>query len=144
MSRTVILSLLLLGFTSVKGFTAPVKLQNVHTTTQTEISLSKSNDNNNAVLINPIQQLKQLSVTVFVACTMLVSSSTVVWADGQTDKFKFPPIDKSDTNRCILKGSNMGQANAARDKLYDLRQCQLSGVKAIGYDLSGVSKLSNY
>jgi Pentapeptide repeats (8 copies) len=32
----------------------------------------------------------------------------------------------------------MGQANAARDKLYDLRQCQLSGAKANGYDLSGV------
>jgi uncharacterized protein YjbI with pentapeptide repeats len=32
----------------------------------------------------------------------------------------------------------MGQANAARDKLYDLRECNLSGIKAEGYDLSGV------
>jgi uncharacterized protein YjbI with pentapeptide repeats len=32
----------------------------------------------------------------------------------------------------------MGQANAARDKLYDLRQCQLSGATAAGLDLSGV------
>ena len=32
----------------------------------------------------------------------------------------------------------MGQANAARDKLYDLRMCQLSGAKAVGFDLSGV------
>ena len=32
----------------------------------------------------------------------------------------------------------MGQANAARDKLYDLRQCKLSGADASGLDLSGV------
>lgn len=32
----------------------------------------------------------------------------------------------------------MGQANAARDKLYDLRQCNLSGKNAEGFDLSGV------
>jgi len=32
----------------------------------------------------------------------------------------------------------MGQANAARDKLYDLRQCDLSSQDASGFDLSGV------
>ena len=65
-------------------------------------------------------------------------------ADGQTKDFKFPPIDKSDVNRCVLKGgSSMGQANAARDKLYDLRQCNLSGANAAGYDLSGVSKFKH-
>jgi uncharacterized protein YjbI with pentapeptide repeats len=32
----------------------------------------------------------------------------------------------------------MGQANAARDKLYDLRSCQLRGSKAGQLDLSGV------
>ena len=32
----------------------------------------------------------------------------------------------------------MGQANAARDKLYDLRECNLAGSKAEGFDLSGV------
>ncbi|KAL3768557.1 hypothetical protein ACHAW5_004968 [Stephanodiscus triporus] len=31
-----------------------------------------------------------------------------------------------------------GQANAARDKLYDLRECQLSGVRGNEFDLSGV------
>jgi hypothetical protein len=71
---------------------------------------------------------------------VVTTSSTVVYADGQTESFKFPPIDFSDKDRCILRSSSMGQANAARDKLYDLRQCQLSGVKADGYDLSGVSK----
>jgi uncharacterized protein YjbI with pentapeptide repeats len=57
---------------------------------------------------------------------------------GSTKEFKFPPIDFSDKNRCVLQGSNMGQSNAARDKLYDLRQCQLSGSDASGLDLSGV------
>lgn len=59
-------------------------------------------------------------------------------ADGQTEKFKLPPIDFSDKSRCTLSSSTIGQANAARDKLYDLRQCSLSGENAVGYDLSGV------
>eukprot|EP00560_Eucampia_antarctica_P009241 CAMPEP_0197825686 /NCGR_PEP_ID=MMETSP1437-20131217/2726_1 /TAXON_ID=49252 ORGANISM="Eucampia antarctica, Strain CCMP1452" /NCGR_SAMPLE_ID=MMETSP1437 /ASSEMBLY_ACC=CAM_ASM_001096 /LENGTH=242 /DNA_ID=CAMNT_0043425797 /DNA_START=66 /DNA_END=794 /DNA_ORIENTATION=+ len=60
------------------------------------------------------------------------------FADGQTKDFKFPPIDKTDKNRCAFASSKMGQANAARDKLYDLRQCNLSGKDASGFDLSGV------
>lgn len=59
-------------------------------------------------------------------------------ADGQTKEFKLPPIDYSDKSRCVLNSSKMGQANAARDKLYDLRACSLSGVKGNEYDLSGV------
>lgn len=59
-------------------------------------------------------------------------------ADGQTEKFKLPPVDLKDKNRCILNSSTIGQANAARDKLYDLRQCNLSGQNAVGFDLSGV------
>ena len=53
-------------------------------------------------------------------------------------EFSFPPIDRTDTSRCRLNSSKMGQANAARDKLYDLRECALSGVKGDEYDLSGV------
>ena len=59
-------------------------------------------------------------------------------ADGQTEKFKLPPVDLKDKNRCKLSSSTIGQANAARDKLYDLRQCNLSGENAAGFDLSGV------
>jgi len=59
-------------------------------------------------------------------------------ADGQTKSFKLPPIDSSDKSRCTLSSSKMGQANAARDKLYDLRECELSGKDASGFDLSGV------
>lgn len=38
----------------------------------------------------------------------------------------------------MLKSSNIGQANAARDKLYDLRECKIPGKDASGFDLSGV------
>lgn len=31
----------------------------------------------------------------------------------------------------------MGQANAARDSLYDLRECKMSGTSAAGFDISG-------
>ena len=68
----------------------------------------------------------------------LVTSPLPALADGQTEKFKLPPIDKADKNRCSLNSSSIGQANAARDKLYDLRECSLSGASAPGFDLSGV------
>lgn len=67
-------------------------------------------------------------------------AASPAWADGQTKDFKFPPVDNSDENRCVLKSSSMGQANAARDALFDLRQCKLSNVNAVGYDLSGAGK----
>ena len=57
---------------------------------------------------------------------------------GQTKDFKLPPIDFNDKSRCQFSSSKMGQANAARDKLYDLRQCNLQGEDASGFDLSGV------
>ena len=59
-------------------------------------------------------------------------------ADGQTKEFKLPPIDRSARNRCVLNSSKMGQANAARDALYDLRECDIRGVKGNEFDLSGV------
>ena len=79
--------------------------------------------------------------TAGLAAMLLTAIPNVAHADGQTKEFKFPPIDFSDTQRCILKSSSMGQANAARDALFDLRQCQLAGVKASGYDLSGAGTL---
>eukprot|EP00612_Vaucheria_litorea_P000103 CAMPEP_0171454932 /NCGR_PEP_ID=MMETSP0945-20130129/2024_1 /TAXON_ID=109269 /ORGANISM="Vaucheria litorea, Strain CCMP2940" /LENGTH=204 /DNA_ID=CAMNT_0011980061 /DNA_START=114 /DNA_END=728 /DNA_ORIENTATION=- len=68
----------------------------------------------------------------------LLGCSEVLNADGGTGKFALPPIDKSDKNRCSFKSSSMGQANAARDKLYDLRQCDMREQSAQGNDLSGV------
>jgi uncharacterized protein YjbI with pentapeptide repeats len=82
----------------------------------------------------------EVSKVIFtgVLSAALLFTPNAALADGQTEKFKFPPIDFTDTNRCTLSSSKMGQANASRDKLYDLRQCDLSGKDASGFDLSGV------
>ena len=58
-------------------------------------------------------------------------------ADGDTKEFKFPPIDRANKDRCKWTSSAMGQANAARDSLYDLRECTMSGTNAAGFDVSG-------
>lgn len=90
--------------------------------------------------LSPIRQKAVAVIATFGIVLNIMASPAL--ADGSTKDFKFPPIDFSDKTRCVLKGgSSMGQANAARDKLYDLRQCKLSGANAAGYDLSGVSKL---
>lgn len=57
---------------------------------------------------------------------------------AQAIDYRLPPIDRSDPARCTLKSSTIGQSNAQRDKLFDLRECQLRDAKAPGYDLSGV------
>jgi len=59
-------------------------------------------------------------------------------ADGSTTRFVLPPVDTTDKSGCQFKSSAMGQANAARDKLYDLRLCDMGGKDAGGFDLSGV------
>jgi len=55
--------------------------------------------------------------------------------------FQLPPIDKTDKTRCEFKNSAMGQSNAAKDKLYDLRECDMSGQDAKGYDIAGAIML---
>lgn len=52
--------------------------------------------------------------------------------------YKLPPIDKSNKDRCKLLSSSIGQANAARDSLYDLRECDIRGQNAEGKDQSGM------
>jgi hypothetical protein len=87
------------------------------------------------------QVISQAAVTA--AAALVVLSATVMfaspaYADGATKTFKLPPIDYNDQNRCVLKSSSMGQANAARDKLVDLRECKIPDANARGFDLSGV------
>lgn len=105
--------------------------------------LDDDNSNNNHHHIRDLRQTAARAVATasLTAAALLLSPGTAAHADGQTKEFKFPPIDFSDKQRCVLKSSSMGQANAARDSLFDLRQCQLSGVKASGYDLSGAGTL---
>jgi len=56
---------------------------------------------------------------------------------GEDINYRFPPIDRTKKDRCKLLSSAIGQANAARDSLYDLRECKLAGSNAATYDLSG-------
>ena len=78
------------------------------------------------------------AMATMVSLSLFSAGPLPAFADGQTTKFKLPPIDFTDKSRCTLTSSSIGQANAARDKLYDLRQCNLSGQEAVGFDLSGV------
>jgi len=82
--------------------------------------------------------LANVALASIFSLSLLSAGPLPAFADGQTEKFKLPPVDLADKNRCTLSSSTIGQANAARDKLYDLRQCNLSGQSAVGFDLSGV------
>uniref|UniRef100_A0A7S4QBF2 Pentapeptide repeat-containing protein n=1 Tax=Ditylum brightwellii TaxID=49249 RepID=A0A7S4QBF2_9STRA len=99
--------------------------------TSTSLSAKSSRSNDMTEAFGKAAMAAALSFSI-------IANPSPAFADGQTDKFKLPPIDKSDKTRCTIISSNMGQANAARDKLYDLRECNLSGSDASGYDLSGV------
>jgi hypothetical protein len=68
-------------------------------------------------------KIQDLFTTVILSTLLLYPATSFAIAQ----KFKLPPIDFKDTNRCLLVSSSIGQANAARDKLYDLRQCDLKG-----------------
>lgn len=84
-----------------------------------------------------IQGLGRFAAAAALSLVLLANPAPSL-ADGQTKDFKLPPIDYADKSRCVLESSNIGQANAARDKLYDLRECKLPGKDASGFDLSGV------
>eukprot|EP00903_Cladosiphon_okamuranus_P020124 g18479.t1 len=75
--------------------------------------------------------------TFLAGAAIAFSGGEAALADGSTAKFSLPPISQA-KDRCAFKSSAMGQANAARDKLYDLRECDMSGKSAAGFDLSGV------
>uniref|UniRef100_A0A7S2WDI2 Uncharacterized protein n=1 Tax=Rhizochromulina marina TaxID=1034831 RepID=A0A7S2WDI2_9STRA len=52
--------------------------------------------------------------------------------------YKLPPVDSAKKDRCMFTTSAIGQANAARDSLLDLRFCDMNGKSAEGFDLSGL------
>ena len=64
-----------------------------------------------------------------------IALSTVPSAHAMSQQFKLPPIDYKDKNRCKLISSSIGQANAGRDKLYDVRECDLKGQSGAGKDM---------
>ena len=51
--------------------------------------------------------------------------------------YRFPPVDLTNLkSRCVFSSSAMGQANAARDSLYEFLQRPMSGKNA-AVDISG-------
>eukprot|EP01083_Nonionella_stella_P171200 584311_1 len=126
-ARRIIIGLFLAASTSCVAAFAP---QSPSRSVATQLSASR-NENPSAVT----QLANAASLSILAAALLL--NPLPSHADGQTKEFKLPPIDYSDKSRCILNSSKMGQANAARDKLYDLRECKLNGVKGDEYDLSG-------
>ncbi|PXF48388.1 Thylakoid lumenal 17.4 kDa protein, chloroplastic [Gracilariopsis chorda] len=79
----------------------------------------------------PIAALKALSVAA------LSLSLTLTPPPAQAALTKLPPIDRANPTRCQPTSSAIGQANAARDTLLDLRECNLSSRNLSSYDLSG-------
>jgi len=53
-------------------------------------------------------------------------------------KYKLPPVNQKNKDRCMFVSSSMGQANGARDSQPDFRMCDMSGKSAEGFDLSGL------
>lgn len=124
--RSLAFSLSLL--TAVSGFVGP----QISSSTTSRTQLAAASDDSNTGDI-----IKGLAFSALFGLAMVVNPLPSL-ADGQTGKFKLPPIDATDKNRCKIVSSAMGQSNGARDKLFDLRQCSLPGSKAAGFDLSGV------
>lgn len=87
--------------------------------------------------IKIFDKFRKLDVASPIATAMIFLAS-VTNANAIEQQYKLPPIDYKDPNRCILTSSSIGQANAARDKLYDLRQCDLRKQSGAGKDLSGM------
>lgn len=81
-------------------------------------------------------QTAAVAITAMVsAATLTLSPVTPTHAAGNV--LRLGPIDRSDVNRCKPSSSAIGQANAVRDKLLDLRECDLRNANFSQFDLSG-------
>lgn len=87
----------------------------------------------------PSQPRRARAVIATMAAILVSTSVGFVHCTTSADaaQQKLPPIDRSDSTRCTPKSSSIGQANAARDTLLDLRECDLRNRDLQGYDLSG-------
>ena len=70
----------------------------------------------------------------------LIAAPLLILPAISNAEFRLPPIDQRipKDERCVLSSSTIGQANAARDKLFDLRECNLQGQEGAGKDMSGM------
>ena len=83
--------------------------------------------------ISAVTKAKSLAAGLLVA----IGTSGVLPVQAQ-EQYRLPPIDRNDKDRCIMVSSAIGQANAARQKLFDLRECDLRGQDGKLKDMSGV------
>lgn len=88
--------------------------------------------------LQPKLEVGKSCVSTLGGCLLLAFMATSLEPSLAQEQFRLPPIDKSDPRRCQLVSSSIGQANAGRDKLFDLRECVLTGQTAEGKDLSGM------
>ena len=125
--------------TTTTAFVSPSAVKHHRPTTTVAAVFSNNSSSSSSEEDDVTKKAALASILSFgLAVSMMAGVPGPAFADGQTEKFKLPPIDKTDKTRCTLNSSTIGQANAARDKLYDLRECKLSGSSAVGFDLSGV------
>ena len=124
-----------LALFAVDGVNAFVSMKRISTSSKTNLQAQGSNNHQQDRELKGIRESLQAAL---VGVIIAAAVPQVALADGQTKDFRLPPIDFADKSRCVLKSSSIGQANAARDKLYDLRMCDLAGADASGFDLSGV------
>lgn len=108
--------------------------RNIERTSTLSLQSTKNHDRESEISTT----FANVALASIFSLSLLSAGPLPAFADGQTETFRLPPVDLKDPNRCTLTSSTIGQANAARDKLYDLRQCNLSGKSAVGFDLSGV------
>lgn len=123
---------------SVSAFVTPTARAPVSFTTVLEASSTTDNNSGtNKGIATALKKVGEAALASTLCFGMLLPINSPVYAASDID-YRLPPIDRSDPDRCVLKSSAIGQSNAQRDKLFDLRECKLEGANAQGFDLSGV------
>ncbi|KAI0559367.1 hypothetical protein FGB62_155g04 [Gracilaria domingensis] len=83
----------------------------------------------------PLHTAQKALAALAISASLL--STHPIPAAAAAAPFKLPPIDRSNPQRCKPTSSAIGQANAARDSLLDLRECDLRNADLSSFDLSG-------
>lgn len=83
--------------------------------------------------------LRRLASTALLSTALLTGATFTgpTSVESANNTVRLPPIDRTDAKRCEPASSAIGQANAARDKLLDLRECDLRGRDLSEFDISG-------
>jgi Pentapeptide repeats (8 copies) len=125
-------------FVSIKAASSvPVKMSSE--ASKREVSVSQRRRSRSIDPGTVAITLAAVSAGMVVAATSSVLGQLLVPPVEATTSaiMRLPPINRSDPKRCTPTSSAIGQANAARDSLLDLRECDLRAQNLAGYDLSG-------